>query len=152
MKPAQLVVLLTILFFVADIGVIHAVPPADLPAQAAAGDAQAQFELGKKYNHGLDKAVKKNYIKAEKWLKEAAAQNHSEAMFHLGVMQETGRGFIPDAVAAADWYLEAANGGNPDAMYTLSLMYEEGRGVPQDPVEAAFWYQRATDVWSNPTK
>jgi TPR repeat protein len=152
MKVLHYVSLIIIIFFAAHSAVAQSSTPQDLRKAAEAGNAKAQFELGKKYNHGLDKAFGKSFVKAKKWLEKAAKKNHADAMFHLGVMQETGRGFVPDAAAAFNWYLEAAKAGHADAMYTLSLMYEEGRGVKPDPAEAAYWYQQALAAWSSPVR
>jgi TPR repeat protein len=138
-----LIILWTTLF----VGLSCAVQAADLATAAAAGDAHAQFLLGKAYNSGQGQA--KDTALAAKWFNEAAQQKHHEALFHLGVMFEQGRGVNKDVNEAARLYRKAANAGNVDAMYTLSMMYQSGRGVPQNSIQAEFWYRKATDFWDS---
>lgn len=57
---------------------------------AEAGNAQAQFELGKMYNSG--RGQRRDVQEAVRWFREAAKQGHVKAFFHLGVMLEKGRG------------------------------------------------------------
>src|SRR5438093_798581 len=62
----------------------------DLQEAAAKGDANAQFELGRRYEDG--RGVPKNATAAVEWWTKAATQGHSGAQFGLGVMYATGQG------------------------------------------------------------
>ncbi len=53
----------------------------DLVAAAQAGDARAQFELGRRHYHGTD--APKDLAAAARWFRRAAAQHHLVARIYL---------------------------------------------------------------------
>jgi len=75
-------------------------------AQADAGDAESQFQLGDRYRKGL--GLKKDLPKAAKLMEAAAMAGHGEAEFSLGEMNEEGEGVLQDYVSAHAWYNLAA--------------------------------------------
>lgn len=78
-------------------------------AQAEGGDAEAAFELGKRYAHGI--GVEQDMIEARYWLAQAAEDNHPLAAYELGLIHEFGRGVEIDLAEAARWYqVGGANG------------------------------------------
>jgi len=79
---------------------------ADLQRQAAAGDAKAQFELGKAYSDGS--GVAKDPKMALEWLKKSANRGYAGAEVVLGYMCQKGIEMPQDAQQAADWYRKAA--------------------------------------------
>ena len=124
-------------------------PPIDISAedlqalhtQAAQGDAEAQFRLGRMYRHGL--GVPQDFQEAVKWYRKAADQGNAEAQFRLGMLYEFGRGVPRDFVQAVKWYRKAADQGNAKALIRIGQMYAHGQGVPRDSVQAAKWYEKA---------
>ncbi|MEZ5591620.1 MAG: tetratricopeptide repeat protein [Gammaproteobacteria bacterium] len=114
-----------------------------------AGEAHSQFLIGQIFNSGDKPSDKRQAIK---WFRKAASQGHVDAMFHLGVMLETGQGTAKDIKEATRWYLAAAKGGNPDAMYTVSKMYGNGAGISKNSLQAHHWYDKAIKEWDSHPK
>ena len=59
---------------------------AQLTAQAAAGDAEAQYRLACRYSKG--DGITQDYGKAIAWLEKAAAQGHEAAPIALHILDE----------------------------------------------------------------
>ena len=64
----------------------------ELEAKAAAGDAAAQYDLGKCYYQG--KGVAADYVKAFEWFMKSAGQGYADAVVSLGVCYFEGKGTI----------------------------------------------------------
>ena len=69
-------------------------------------DANAQYELGRRYKLGL--GVPKDDREAVKWYLKAANQGNAAGQFWLGAMYDHGRGVPKDAVKAYAWMILAA--------------------------------------------
>jgi hypothetical protein len=92
--------------------------------------------------HGLDNApetspkaiplaegdyVRRGSVEAVKWLRLAAAQNHSDAQYNLGLHLYTGNGVDEkDIHEAARLFKLAAEQGHAKAQYYLGLYYANG--------------------------
>lgn len=114
---------------------------AELEDAAEAGDADAQFELGRLYldeNSGLQ-----DLAQARSWVSRAAEQGHVGAQSLLGHMYHAGRGALQSFTLAHDWLLRAARQNDAVAQFSLGLMYREGQAVPADPVAAYSWFNLA---------
>lgn len=112
---------------------------AALRAQAASGDANAEFQLGTLLYVGLD--VIQDYIGAADWLKRAADQGNADAQCELGFLFQTGS-FAqgpppPDPKSALPWYEKAAAQHNGCGNYALAHLYNTGIGVDADSDHAA---------------
>ena len=81
-------------------------------AEADDIDAEAQYELAKKYESG--EGVPQDYAEAVKWWRKAAEQGHAVAQT-LGDMYDIGLGVPKDYAEAAKWVRKAAEQGNADA-------------------------------------
>ena len=112
-----------------------------LKAQAAQGDARAQWSLGVLYHQA--RGVPQDYAMARQWYEKAAAQGYAEAQLALGVLYENGLGVPQDDTQAAKWYEKAAVQGSKKAEYYLGLLYASGAGVPQDYAMARQWHEKA---------
>jgi len=66
------------------------------------GDAESQYYLGLIYL--TDDWSGKDINKAASYLKTAADQNNTDAMWKLGELYENGQGVDTDLLAALDWY------------------------------------------------
>src|SRR4051794_28101623 len=75
-------------------------------SKAAAGNAEAQFEMGARYQNG--QGVVKNLNEAAKWYRKAADQSDPRAQFNLGICYYMGEGVPVDAVQAVNWFRKAA--------------------------------------------
>ena len=118
---------------------------ADIRASAEAGDAEAQYDLGVRYDFGWLGVSERDAAEAVTWYRRAAEQGHAKAQYRLGVMYAFGSGVPQDHVEAFAWYRLAGAHGLVRAQYRLGAIYESGSGVPQDYVEAVTWYRRAAE-------
>ena len=113
-------------------------------AQAAvAGDARAQYNLGRMWLDGEGGA--QDYIQALRWNEKAADQGIPAAQYNLGRMYEDGLGVRRDPKQAAAWYEKAAARGFSSAEVRLGDMYAAGRGAAADPKRAAELYTAAAE-------
>jgi|GEM_PF-1746379 len=114
----------------------------ELKKAAENGDAQAQVELGVKYDSG--DGVPKDEAEARKWYRKSAEQGNDSAQFYLGAIYYVGRGTPKDLSEAAKWFRKSAEHGTSSAPgYFLSIIYEDGIGVPKDLAEAYMWINLA---------
>ena len=128
-----------------DLAVIDvtALPITVLRELAEAGDAEAQTELGERYEHGRD--VEQDYGTAVSWFRRAADQGYAPGQAALGWMYDAGQGVAQDDVEAARWHRRAAQQGNARGQNNLGVMYRDARGVQRDDAEAVRWYRSAAD-------
>ena len=119
----------------------------ELHERAAAGDADAQYQLGRSYLWG-GHDLPEDGSEAVAWFELAAEQGHGEAMRTLGLIYSTGSGVPEDQAEAVSWYRRAAEQGDTWAAWMQNRVgdaYQYGRGVPQDQAEAVWWYRRAAE-------
>jgi TPR repeat protein len=141
--------------------------------RARQGNAEAQFEIGKRYENGS--GVSTNAEEAVKWYKLAAEQGHTGAQLDLGKCYYLGKGVAKNDVEAIKYFRLAAGQGcaqakslwaglaadderlwaafllfwaqKGDAKYQgfLGNAYYNGNGVPQDCTQAAKWFRLAAE-------
>ncbi|MDH4203428.1 MAG: sel1 repeat family protein [Phycisphaerae bacterium] len=116
----------------------------ELLEKAKQGDAQAQYELGKKYDPSECDSID-NDEEMAKWYRMAAEQGHAEAQLKLGTAFMNGTGVTFDWEKAAYWLHKAAEQNISDAQMVLGFMYMEGAGVPKDYKEAYKWNSKAAE-------
>ena len=117
---------------------------AQLRVLAERGDADAQSELGVRYDAGRD-GVERDYDEAVSWYRRAAEQDHAAAQAYLGFMYSSGRGVAQDDTEAVRWYRRSAEQGHPLGQNNLGVGYRDGRGVVQDYEESVRWYRRSAE-------
>ena len=61
-------------------------PIEEVTANAEAGDAESEVELGLRYDKG--EGVAKDHAEAAKWYRKAAEQNDVDAQYNLGICYE----------------------------------------------------------------
>lgn len=115
----------------------------ELRASAAAGDADAQFNLGGVFFKG--QAVEQDYAESAKWLRLAAVQGHALAQYNMGMMYDSGQGVMQDHTEAARWYRLAADQGFALAQLNLGVAYTNGEGVPQNEALAVKLFRLAAE-------
>jgi hypothetical protein len=86
---------------------------------ARAGDAGAQYFLGRSYEFG--KGVEQSNEEANKWWRKAAEQGHAGAQYFLGRSYEFGKGVEQSNEEANKWYRKAAEQGNANAKRRLKI-------------------------------
>ncbi|MCW5718867.1 MAG: sel1 repeat family protein [Bauldia sp.] len=117
---------------------------ATVQSMAAAGDADAAFELAERYYFGEGLPV--DPAQAVRWYRVAAEAGHIGAQFNLGFAYSQGEGIKQSYAEAMTWYRRAADSGHTGAQTGVGLLYAGGRGVPEDAVEAARWFRMAADA------
>lgn len=111
---------------------------------ATKGDVKAQIMLGEMYELGRGRKV--DMANALQWYEMAAAQDHTGAMFRIGMLNLTGRAGAKDPAKARKWLSKAASAGHMKANNELGLIYYQGNGVLPDPVLAARHIRKAADA------
>ena len=119
----------------------HKVPPA-LLAKAQAGDAEAQYEVGRIFSAG-ESGVEKDDVAAFHWFKRSAEQNNPKGENAVGVSYEGGNGVAKDYAQALVWLRKAAAQGDAKGENNLGEAYYRGWGVAKDFSQALDWYQKS---------
>ena len=143
-----------------------------LTQAAEAGQAPAQYTLGRLYRYGG--SVEKNHLCSVIWLTQAAKQGDRRAMYTLGKLYleeddlptamrwfrksaelgyslaqyRLGRLLLESGDAdrnteAVRWLTDAAEGGDPYAQYALEKLYLLGKQVPPDHEAAVRWLKQS---------
>ena len=115
---------------------------------AKAGNANAQFLLGLKYETGTD--VARDLAKAADWYEKAALQDTPEAQFKLASLLERGQGRASDAAAAAHWYARAARVGYAPAQYNLAVLQLNTASTDAERIAGLVWLMKARDQGIEP--
>lgn len=117
---------------------------ADYQAAAEAGDAAAQFALGKCYEEG--RGVAQDFHEALSWYEKAASLGHATAQYSLGSCYAYGIDIAQDYQKALAWFKKAAEQGHAKSQYMLGISYSHGLAGEQDHAQAARWYERAAEA------
>jgi hypothetical protein len=112
-----------------------------LRSNAERGDANAQVELGLRYDSG--KGVPHDDDEALKWFRLSAAQGNGTAQGILGIAYASGQGVSQNYVEAAKWLRLSAAQGNALSQYSLGVLSEGGQIAAQDSSDAVKWYRLA---------
>jgi TPR repeat protein len=112
-----------------------------LLAKAKAGDAEAQYQVGKLYSSGT--GVDKDPASAFVWFSKSAALGNAKGQNAVGVSYAYGEGIDKDYGQAAIWLRKAADQGNPKAEHNLGDLFYNGWGVSKDLGEALAWYGKS---------
>ncbi|MEN9572695.1 MAG: lipoprotein [Verrucomicrobiota bacterium] len=121
-------------------------PIADLEADAARGDAVAQFYLGQLLLTGL--RVPRDATRGLTLLQQAAAQDNAEAMAELGRRQLFGEGLPENFDAALRLARAAASRSNGAGLHLLGQLQASGIGMEADAKAALKLYEQAVAVGS----
>ena len=119
---------------------------ADLQKRADAGDASAQFKLGKAYETG--DGVPQRPDQTVIWYRKSAEQGNAKAQNSLGVLYWMGEGVEKDKVQAVGWYRRAARQGDGNAMFNLGAAYYNGEGVGVNDTLAYAWFLLSSETGS----
>ena len=128
------------LLFFAIVGFgVSAQNPGMFIADADRGNAEAQFQLGNCYYHGL--GIEQNIQEALSWYNRAASSGYAPAQNAIGKAHETGDFGAEDLKTAQRYYTMAANQGNVEAMYNLGRLCVDG--YFNYTAEAVKWFAKA---------
>jgi TPR repeat protein len=118
-------------------------------AQAARGNADAQFSLGLRFANGHGREL--DYTQAAQWYLKAAEQSHALAQFNLGVIYAEGQGVPSDKAQSMLWFDRAAHLGDAAAQYRLGITHHRESLEPspanasESRIEAYKWLQLSDD-------
>lgn len=112
----------------------------ELMQKAEAGDVEAQFRLGSRYDTG--DRVSRDGAQATKWYRRAAEAGHANAQNSMGSIMQAEKRYEE----ARSWYERAAAQGQPLAINSLGYLYDLGLGVAQDRQKGFELYSRAADL------
>jgi localization factor PodJL len=118
---------------------------AALREAANAGDAEALFEIGRRYTDG--EGVERDLAMAAKWYEAAARAGFAPAQYRFANFLEKGNGVPLDVEKAALWYERAAEQGNALAMHNLAVIHTSGLIGGKPEMETAIaWFGKAADL------
>lgn len=123
---------------------------------AKAGDSDAQYLVGLAYQNGYYdgigqyESLDQDFVSADKWYRLAAEQGHTDAMYNLALLYESGsepewaedesKSILQDDAETVKWVKLAAEKGHPVAQNLLGWMYKNGNYVNLDSEEAISWF------------
>jgi hypothetical protein len=98
-----------------------------LQKQAEAGDAAAQFQLGRLYFRG--EGVAKDEKAALAWIEKSAAQGNTDAITSMGYFYSKGAGVPKDEKKAVEWFRRGAEAGSATCKLNLGLLLRQGETI-----------------------
>ena len=111
----------------------------------AARDAQALFEVARRYTDG--DGIERNLEVAAKWYEAAARSGLAPAQYRFANFLEKGHGVALDVEKSALWYQRAAEQGNALAMHNLAVIHTSGLLAGKPDMESAIgWFLKAADM------
>ena len=112
---------------------------AEFLRQANQGNARGFFYVSVAYTSGT--GVARNYIKAEKWAREAAELGLTSGIRHLGLFHQLGQGLPKNRIEAQKWYY-ILNALHPEDDPFLSII--NAKYMTKDSLDEA---RILADVW-----
>jgi len=118
--------------------------------EANAGNAFAQHELGLRYLMG--DGVVADTVAGAMWIKKAADQDLTSAVFNYGILLLNGWGVEWNPYEAFNCFLTAAKAGMPQAQHIVGLFYTDNLLVKRDYSLAYKWVKMAAENDYEPAK
>lgn len=106
---------------------------------AEQGNADAQFDLAKLYEHDKD------FENANRWYKKAVRQEHPNAIFSLGYNYLYGHGLEQNYAKALELFKKSAEFDYPPAQNALGKFYQGGLIVEKDYKKAREYFEKAVE-------
>lgn len=115
-----------------------------MQVQAEDGNVESQFTIGALMLHGSDAYpvtkgkvyIAQDQVAGLKWLRKAAAQNHPEAQYNIGLAYLRGLGVVQSRDKALPWFRRAADGGEVNAQGIIGeVLYWGADGIAKHPEE-----------------
>lgn len=107
--------------------------------QAAKGDKNAQFAMGRIYQEGTG-VEKADLAVAEDYYRKAAAQGHESAQFNLAAILLSDQARVLEGLKLLK---DSAAAGSAKAQLTLGQLYANGQGVTQNFETAKTYFDQA---------
>lgn len=117
---------------------------ATLQSQAAAGDADAQFNLAWANGNGF--CLPKSDAQWFYWVNKAAVNGHISARLNLAIAYEHGLEVAKDEGRAVFLYRRLADDGSRVGQFNMGRMNENGMGgLQKDDLQAVAWYRKSAE-------
>lgn len=110
---------------------------------ANSGDPLAQHELGLRLLTG--EGIAADTATAVYWIKKAASQKLTSALYNYGIMLINGWGTDWDPFAAYENFLLAAESGMSQAQYVVGILHTDNLIVPRDWNKAYYWIKKSAE-------
>ena len=107
---------------------------------ANSGDPLAQHELGLRLLTG--EGIAADTITAVYWIKKAASQKLTSALYNYGIMLINGWGTEWNPFAAYENFLLAAEAGMSQAQYVVGVLHTDNLIVPRDWNKSYYWIKK----------
>lgn len=117
-----------------------------LTARAEAGDATAQFQLGRAYYRGTD--TPKDEKAALAWIEKSAAQGNVDAITSMGFFHAQGIGVEKSEAKAIEWFRKGAEKGSATCKLNLGLLLRQGKTIQTSSDESLRLMHEAADAGS----
>ena len=117
---------------------------------ANSGDPLAQHELGLRLLTG--EGIAADTATAVYWIKKAASQNLTSALYNYGIMLINGWGTEWNPFAAYQNFLLAAQSGMSQAQYVVGILHTDNLIVPRDWNKSYYWIKKSADGGYEPAK
>lgn len=117
---------------------------------ANSGDPLAQHELGLRLLTG--EGIAPDTVTAVYWIKKAASQKLTAALYNYGIMLINGWGTEWDPFTAYENFLSAAESGMSQAQYIIGILYTDNLIVQRDFNKSYFWIKKSADNGFDPAK
>lgn len=118
--------------------------------EANAGDPLAQHELGMRLLLGEGLAA--DTLQAVYWIRRAASQNMTSAVYNYGILLINGWGVEWNPFEAFKNFRKAALSGMPQAQYAVGILHTDNLIVPKDLKKAYFWTKKSYENGFEPAK
>ncbi len=115
-----------------------------LPGPFASAEVEKEYQLGQNYRWGT--GVERDYPRALRHYRKAAASKHGPSLYAIGYMHAHGWGLKKDFKEAMKYYRQSAEQGHRTAFNAVGRLYYHGQGVPEDRAEARRWYLKGAEL------
>ena len=110
---------------------------------AELGDADAQCDLGSRYERDADDLFKHDVARAKHWYEQCMFSGEASAYYSLGRMHDDDGSLQLDTEKSKYYYMQGVELQEPWSMLALGVLYAKGRNLPQDYVKAVELWERA---------
>jgi TPR repeat protein len=117
---------------------------------ANGGDPLAQHELGLRLLTG--EGVAADTVTAVYWIKKAASQKLTSALYNYGIMLINGWGTEWNPFTAYENFLKSAEAGMSQAQYVVGVLHTDNLIVPRDWKKSYYWIKKSADGGYEPAK
>jgi uncharacterized protein len=117
---------------------------------ANSGDPLAQHELGLRLLTG--EGIAADTVTAVYWIKKAASQKLTSALYNYGIMLINGWGTEWNPFLAYDNFVLAADAGMKEAQYVVGILQTDNLIVPRNWNQSYYWLKKSAELGYEPAR